>query len=68
MGGKPVCVAESKLFFSIELPGDQKVLKSRLKMFLFSQAFSSSSAHKHVAWPQRLWSYDHMALYKSVYY
>jgi len=44
------------------------VFKSRLKTFLFSQAFSSFSAHQHAAWPQRLWSYDLMALYKSVYH
>jgi len=43
------------------------VFKSRLKTFLFSQAFSSSSAHEHAVWPQRLWSHDLMALYKSVY-
>ena len=42
--------------------------KSRLKTFLFSHAFSSFSAHYHAAWPQRLWSYDLLALYKSVYY
>jgi len=30
------------------------VFKYRLKTFLFSQAFFSSSAHLHVAWPQRL--------------
>ena len=40
--------------------------KSRLKTFLFSQAFSLS--HKLAAGLQRLWSYDLMALYKSVYY
>ena len=43
------------------------VFKFRLKTFLFSQAFSSFSAHWHIAWRQRLWSYDLMALYKSVY-
>jgi len=44
------------------------VFKSKLKKFLFSQAFSSFSAHYHAAWSQRLWSYDLMALYKSVHY
>ena len=38
------------------------VFKFRLKTFLFSQAFSSFSAHLHAAWPQRsevttLWRY-----------
>jgi len=27
-----------------------------------------ASAHYHAAWPQRLWSYDLMALYKYIYY
>jgi len=31
-----------------------------------SQAFFSSSAHWHAAWPQRRWSYDLMVLCKSV--
>ena len=44
------------------------VFKSRLKTFLFYQAFSSFSAHQHAVWPQRLWSYDLIPLYKSVYY
>jgi len=44
------------------------VFKSKLKTFLFSQAFSSFSAHWHAVCPQSLWSYDLMALYKSVYY
>jgi len=44
------------------------VFKFRLKIFLFSQAFSSFSAHWHAVCPQRLWSYDLTALYKSVYY
>jgi len=44
------------------------VFKSRLKTFLFSQAFSSFSAHWHAVCPQRLWSYDLTALYKSNYY
>jgi len=44
------------------------VFKSRLKTFLFSEAFLSFSAHWHTVCPQRLWSYDLTALYKSVYY
>ena len=35
------------------------VFKSQLKTFLFSRAFP---LFKHTAWPQRLWSYDVMAL------
>ena len=39
------------------------VFKSRLKTFLFSRAFSLPSPQQHTAWPQRLWTYDIMALY-----
>jgi len=42
------------------------VFKSRLKTFLFSQGFPSFSVHWHAICPQRLWSYDLTALYKSV--
>jgi len=42
------------------------VFKSRLKTFLLSQAFTYSPADWQAAWPQRLWSYNIMALYKSV--
>ena len=42
------------------------VFKSMLKTFLFSRAFSLSSSQYHTAWPQRLWSYDLMALCKYV--
>ena len=41
---------------------------SRIKTFLFSQDFSLPFPQCYTAWPQRLWSYDLMALYKYVYY
>jgi len=43
------------------------VFKSTLKTFLFSRSFSLPASQQHTAWPQRLWSYNLMALYKSVY-
>ena len=55
----------SVLFFLTHCVVTVAVFKSRLKTFLFSWAFSLHSSRYHTAWPQRLWNYDLMALYKS---
>jgi len=44
------------------------VFKSSLETFLFSRAFTLPSSKQHTAWPQCLWSYNLMALYKFTKY